>query len=79
MPNYFAIRKVEFVEKRVHCYCWVIFFQSKVDNLDDTIDFPPSNGLYKEAYKTTLSVGKGAFGFVKLAQRRTDHKEVVIL
>ncbi|KAF6020786.1 PASK [Bugula neritina] len=47
-------------------------------NLDDTIEFPPADGLYRKSYKTTLSVGKGAFGFVKLAQRRTDNKEFVV-
>lgn len=42
------------------------------------MDFPPADGPYREAYKTTLSVGKGAFGFVKLANRRSDGKEVDI-
>lgn len=44
--------------------------------LDETIEFPPADGPYREMFKTTLSVGKGAFGFVKLAQRRADRKEV---
>lgn len=47
--------------------------------LDETIEFPPADGPYRETYKTTLSVGKGAFGFVKLAQRRSDCKEVCIV
>ena len=47
--------------------------------LDETIEFPPADGPYREIYKTTLSVGKGAFGFVKLAQRRSDCKEVCIV
>lgn len=52
---------------------------SQVDELEDTIDFPPAYGLYRDTYKTTLSVGKGAFGFVKLAQRRVDRQEVSII
>ena len=33
-------------------------------------------GRYDEKYLTLKSIGKGAFGFVKLAQRRTDNQEV---
>ena len=33
-------------------------------------------GLYDEKYLTLKSIGKGAFGFVKLAQRRSDKQEV---
>ena len=50
---------------------------SPVD-LDDTLDFPPADGPYRQAYKTTLAVGKGAFGFVKLALHRQDRREVTI-
>ncbi|XP_067938183.1 PAS domain-containing serine/threonine-protein kinase-like [Watersipora subatra] len=51
---------------------------NKSEHLEDTVEFPPSDGLYREKYKTTLSVGKGAFGFVKLAQRRSDQQEFVV-
>ena len=33
-------------------------------------------GRYDEKYLTLKSIGKGAFGFVKLAQRRSDKQEV---
>ena len=33
-------------------------------------------GKYDERYLTLKSIGKGAFGFVKLAQRRSDAQEV---
>ena len=36
----------------------------------------PQDGPYAEAYVTLQSIGKGAFGFVKLAKRRTDGREV---
>ena len=36
----------------------------------------PQGGPYSEAYVTLQSIGKGAFGFVKLAKRRKDGKEV---
>ncbi|KAL3887875.1 hypothetical protein ACJMK2_000264 [Sinanodonta woodiana] len=37
-----------------------------------------SEGPYREYYKTQHSIGKGAFGFVKLALRKTDDQEVVV-
>ena len=33
-------------------------------------------GPYEEKYDTRASIGKGAFGFVKMAKRRRDGKEV---
>ena len=36
----------------------------------------PQDGPYAEAYVTLQSIGKGAFGFVKLAKRRKDGREV---
>ena len=33
-------------------------------------------GQYEQQYDTLHSIGKGAFGFVKLARRRLDDKEV---
>ena len=36
----------------------------------------PQGGPYDEAYVTLQSIGKGAFGFVKLARRRKDGREV---
>ena len=35
-------------------------------------------GPYREKYETLHSIGKGAFGFVKLALRREDIKEVYL-
>ncbi|XP_033726773.1 PAS domain-containing serine/threonine-protein kinase-like [Pecten maximus] len=35
-------------------------------------------GLYDIKYETLSSIGKGAFGFVKLACRRTDNKQAVV-
>ena len=36
----------------------------------------PGRGRYDERYLTLDSIGKGAFGFVKLAKRRSDNREV---
>ena len=33
-------------------------------------------GPYEENYETLASIGKGAFGFVKLGKRRKDGREV---
>lgn len=37
----------------------------------------PGRGRYNERYITMDSIGKGAFGFVKLARRKSDNLEVV--
>eukprot|EP00794_Sanderia_malayensis_P012151 gene12151-13404_t len=42
---------------------------------EDSVTF---KGKYDEKYMTLKSIGKGAFGFVKLAQRRSDSLEVVV-
>lgn len=34
------------------------------------------SGEYNEYYSTVRSIGKGAFGFVKLAKKRDDQREV---
>lgn len=39
-------------------------------------DVSPGRGRYDDRYLTLQSIGKGAFGFVKLAKRRSDNKEV---
>ena len=39
-------------------------------------DISPGRGRYDERYATLQSIGKGAFGFVKLAKCRSDNKEV---
>ncbi|XP_064652931.1 PAS domain-containing serine/threonine-protein kinase-like isoform X2 [Lineus longissimus] len=38
----------------------------------------PFQGRFEEHYITSQSIGKGAFGFVKLARRKNDGKEVVV-
>ncbi|XP_050395155.1 PAS domain-containing serine/threonine-protein kinase [Patella vulgata] len=38
----------------------------------------PEFGQYSQNYDTLMSIGKGAFGFVKLAQRQTDDLQVVV-
>ena len=43
-------------------------------NIKDGVS--PGRGRYDERYLTLHSIGKGAFGFVKLAKRRCDNKEV---
>ncbi|XP_041361315.1 PAS domain-containing serine/threonine-protein kinase-like [Gigantopelta aegis] len=44
-----------------------------VDAADD-----PGKGEYNENYMTLDSIGKGAFGFVKLGRRKSDCEEVVV-
>lgn len=39
----------------------------------------PGRGEYDEKYVTHHSIGKGAFGFVKLAQRKSDGLQVSTL
>ena len=39
----------------------------------------PGRGRYDERYITLQSIGKGAFGFVKVGQRRSDGVKVSIL
>ena len=36
----------------------------------------PGRGRYDERYITLQSIGKGAFGFVKVGQRRSDGVKV---
>ena len=38
----------------------------------------PGRGRYDERYITLQSIGKGAFGFVKVGQRRSDGVKVSI-
>ncbi|XP_062573594.1 uncharacterized protein LOC134235480 isoform X2 [Saccostrea cucullata] len=38
----------------------------------------PGRGLYDIKYHTLNAIGKGAFGFVKLARRKIDEEEVVV-
>ena len=37
----------------------------------------PGRGRYDERYITLQSIGKGAFGFVKVGQRRSDGVKVI--
>lgn len=39
-------------------------------------ELSPSRGAYDEKYETMQAIGKGAFGFVKTARRRSDNKQV---
>jgi PAS domain-containing serine/threonine kinase len=43
-----------------------------INNGNITEEPSPGRGQYDEKYVTQQSIGKGAFGFVKLAQRKTD-------
>lgn len=38
----------------------------------------PGRGRYDERYITLQSIGKGAFGFVKVGQRRSDGLKVKV-
>lgn len=46
--------------------------------LDNEEIIPACAGEYSEKYVTMSSIGKGAFGFVKLATRRLDGEEVCL-
>ena len=39
----------------------------------------PGRGRYDERYITLQSIGKGAFGFVKVGQRRSDGVKVACI
>ena len=39
----------------------------------------PGRGLFDIKYHTLTSIGKGAFGFVKLARKKIDEEEVLFL
>lgn len=43
-----------------------------------SIDDKSGHGQYDAKYFTQQALGKGAFGFVKLAQRKSDNLEVNI-
>lgn len=47
------------------------------DTYDEEVSIA-SSGEYSAYYTTLSSIGKGAFGFVKLGRRRSDGKEVVV-
>lgn len=47
---------------------------SRDQESEDQTTSPP--GEYEEHYDTLQSIGKGAFGFVKLARRKLDDNEV---
>ncbi|CAH1774481.1 unnamed protein product [Owenia fusiformis] len=42
------------------------------------IETSPGRGRYDQQYDTLMSIGKGAFGFVKLARRKRDSLDVVV-
>ncbi|XP_033105497.1 PAS domain-containing serine/threonine-protein kinase-like [Anneissia japonica] len=46
---------------------------SDIDEVDN-----PGKGRYDEKYETTTCIGKGAFGFVKMATRKEDREKVVV-
>ncbi|XP_013389166.1 PAS domain-containing serine/threonine-protein kinase isoform X1 [Lingula anatina] len=52
--------------------------QKPADEEEEEEEDPACRGKYSENYQTTMSIGKGAFGFVKLAKRRADGQEVVV-
>ena len=47
----------------------------KEEEVTSATEMVPS-GEYETNYETLQSIGKGAFGFVKLAKRREDNQEV---
>lgn len=36
----------------------------------------PGSGAYNEKFNTIKCIGKGAFGFVNLAERKSDNQQV---
>ena len=44
-----------------------------------TTDDKSGCGEYGDKYITQQSLGKGAFGFVKLAQRKSDNLQVAVM
>ncbi|KAK3088561.1 hypothetical protein FSP39_020640 [Pinctada imbricata] len=47
-------------------------------SVKDKDGLSPGRGLYDLRYHTFNSIGKGAFGFVKLARRKSDNQQVVV-
>ncbi|XP_071958896.1 PAS domain-containing serine/threonine-protein kinase-like isoform X2 [Antedon mediterranea] len=47
-----------------------------MSDIDEEQD--PGRGQYNEKYETTICIGKGAFGFVKMATRKSDDEMVVV-
>ncbi|XP_070533468.1 PAS domain-containing serine/threonine-protein kinase-like isoform X2 [Ptychodera flava] len=52
--------------------------QTARSNSTEPEELSPGRGLYDERYDTLQSIGKGAFGFVKLATRKADRLTVVV-
>jgi serine/threonine protein kinase len=57
---------------------YISYFQlgQSISELSLKDENSPGRGRYDERYLTLDSIGKGAFGFVKLAKRRSDNREV---
>lgn len=53
--------------------------QGEGEDLGEEEGPSPGRGLFDIKYQTLTSIGKGAFGFVKLAQRKIDEEEVLYL
>nr|XP_006812502.1 PREDICTED: PAS domain-containing serine/threonine-protein kinase-like [Saccoglossus kowalevskii] len=52
--------------------------QTARTNSSEPEELSPGRGIYDERYETLQSIGKGAFGFVKLAVRKSDQLTVVV-
>ncbi|KAK3579787.1 hypothetical protein CHS0354_022096 [Potamilus streckersoni] len=53
--------------------------QETVDSEETEEERIASEGPYRDYYRTLQSIGKGAFGFVKLALRKVDGQEVLFI
>lgn len=56
--------------------CCIFQLGQSISELSIKEENSPGRGRYDERYITLDSIGKGAFGFVKLAKRRSDNREV---
>ena len=58
----------------IYQFCRYIFYSMLLYILGEEV--LAGRGEYSQKYDTLASIGKGAFGFVKLAQRKCDGLEV---
>ena len=59
-----------------NCICDIFQLGQSISELSIKDEKSPGRGRYDERYVTLDSIGKGAFGFVKLAKRKSDNREV---
>uniref|UniRef100_A0A7M5V6U5 Uncharacterized protein n=1 Tax=Clytia hemisphaerica TaxID=252671 RepID=A0A7M5V6U5_9CNID len=53
-------------------------FQEMLKEIQDMKLEDPGSGLYNDKFNTARCIGKGAFGFVNLAERKSDNEQVVV-